>query len=103
LRLPWKNQPISLQAPLHEQLIAEVVGKMPVDHRKFLLGLKRGEPDWKLLGVPGAEELAAVRWKLQNLAKIDKEKRAELIAMGLGEPATQASRARPPCGARLCG
>jgi len=44
------------------------------------LGLKRGEPDWKLLGVPGAEELPAVRWKLQNVAKIDKEKRAELIA-----------------------
>lgn len=53
---------------------------MPVDHRKFLLGLKRGEPNWKLLGVPGAEELPPVRWKLQNLAKIDKEKRAELMA-----------------------
>ncbi len=62
-----------------EQMIAEIVGKMPVDHRKFLLGLKRGEPDWKLLGVPGAEELPAVRWRLQNLAKMDKEKRAEFI------------------------
>jgi predicted nucleotidyltransferase component of viral defense system len=63
-----------------EQMIAEVVGKMPKDHRKFLLGLKRGEPDWKLLDVPGAEGLPAVRWRLQNLAKMDKEKRAALIA-----------------------
>ena len=63
-----------------EQLIAEVVGKMPQDHRKFLVSLKRGEPDWALLGVPGAEVLPAVRWRLQNLAKMDKEKRSALIA-----------------------
>ena len=63
-----------------EQMIAEVVGKMPADHRKFVLGLKRGEPDWKLLKVHGAEGLPAVRWRLQNLAKMDKEKRAVLIA-----------------------
>jgi predicted nucleotidyltransferase component of viral defense system len=63
-----------------EQMIAEVVGKMPTDHRKFVLGFKRGEPDWKLLDAPGAEGLPAVRWRLQNLAKMDKEKRAVLIA-----------------------
>lgn len=63
-----------------EQMIAEVVGKMPTDHRKFVLGFKRGEPDWKLLGAPGAEGLPAGRWRLHNLAKMDKEKRAVLIA-----------------------
>lgn len=52
---------------------------MPVDHLRLLLGLKRGESDWKLLGVPGAEELPAFRWEVENLAKVDKEKRAELI------------------------
>jgi hypothetical protein len=31
-------------------MIAEVVGKMPRDHGKFLLGLNRGEPD---LETPG--------------------------------------------------
>jgi predicted nucleotidyltransferase component of viral defense system len=62
-----------------EALIGEVVGKMPLDHRKFLLSLKRGEPDWKLLAVPGADALPAVRWRMQNLAKLDKEKRAALI------------------------
>jgi hypothetical protein len=63
-----------------EDLIAEIVGKMPMEHREFLLSLKRGEPDWKLLGILGAEGLPAVRWRLQNLAKMDKEKRAALVA-----------------------
>ena len=63
-----------------EDMIAEVVGKMPMEHRKFLVSLKRGEPDWKLLALPGAEELPAVRWRLQNLAKMDKNKREVLIA-----------------------
>ena len=44
-----------------EHLIAEILGKMPIDHRRFLLSLKKGEPEWPLLGVPGAEALPAVR------------------------------------------
>src|ERR1700733_15253854 len=62
-----------------EHLIAEIVGKMPIDHRRFLLSLKKGEPEWPVLGVPGAEALPAVRWRLENLAKIDKKKRDALI------------------------
>jgi hypothetical protein len=62
-----------------EHLIAEIVGKMPIDHRRFLLSLKKGEPEWPLLGVPGAEALPAVRWRLENLAKTDKKKRDALI------------------------
>jgi predicted nucleotidyltransferase component of viral defense system len=74
------EDPVTLDELLkaREALIGEIVGKMPVDHRKFLLSLKRGEPDWKLLGVTGAEELPAVRWRLQNLEKMDKEKRVAL-------------------------
>jgi hypothetical protein len=62
-----------------EQLIAEVVGKMPQDHKKFLVSLKKGEPEWKLLGVDGAEALPAVRWRLENLAKMDQKKKDALI------------------------
>jgi hypothetical protein len=52
---------------------------MPADHRKFLLFLKEGEPDWPLLGVPGAEALPTVRWRLESLAKMNKQKRAALM------------------------
>jgi hypothetical protein len=63
-----------------EALIAEIVGKMPKAHRYFLISFERGEPDWKLLDLPGASELPAVRWRQQNLDKISKEKRAALVA-----------------------
>ena len=62
-----------------EELIANIVGKMPADHRRFLLSIKRGEPDWPLLSVPGAEALPAVRWRLENLAKLDQRKRSTLV------------------------
>ena len=62
-----------------EALIAEIVGKMPDNHKRFLISVKRGEPDWALLDLPVAKDLPAVRWKLENLAKLNSEKRAELL------------------------
>src|SRR5258708_11201214 len=50
-----------------EALISAMAGDMPDAHKKFLLGFKRGQPDWKLLGVPGAADLPAVPWKQINL------------------------------------
>jgi len=39
-------------------------------HREFLLGLVRAEPRWELMHCAHLAELPAVRWKLQNLAKL---------------------------------
>jgi hypothetical protein len=47
---------------------------MPREHRRFLVTVNRGEPDWKLLGVPHVEQLPAVQWRLQNLEKMDQNK-----------------------------
>jgi predicted nucleotidyltransferase component of viral defense system len=63
-----------------ETLIAELAGKMPQAHNDFLMAFKRGEPDWSLLGIPGAAELPAVRWKQINLDKLPAEYRAKLVA-----------------------
>ncbi|MBB4383261.1 nucleotidyl transferase AbiEii/AbiGii toxin family protein [Bradyrhizobium sp. SBR1B] len=63
-----------------ETLIAELAGKMPQAHKDFLMGFKRGAPDWSLLGIPGAAELPAVRWKQINLDKLPAEHRAKLVA-----------------------
>jgi hypothetical protein len=52
---------------------------MPADHKKFLVSLKKGEPEWKLLGVDGADALPAARWRLENLAKTDKQRKDALI------------------------
>ncbi len=62
-----------------EALIATMVGEMPDAHREFLIGFKRGEPDWELLGIPEARLLPAVLWKQRNLEKMPPEKRHELI------------------------
>jgi hypothetical protein len=72
-----------------EDLITELVGKMPDEHRRFLASFKRGKPDWKILNIPHARKLPAVQWRLQNLAKMDK-KREQLInnllkALGIEE------------------
>jgi predicted nucleotidyltransferase component of viral defense system len=76
------DEPVALDELLRtrEDLIDEIVGKMPEEHRRFLISVKRGEPDWALLDLPGAQNLPAVRWKLENLAKLSDEKRAQLLA-----------------------
>ncbi len=75
------NQPVSLDDLLktREDLIREIVGRMPEAHRRFLVSVKRGEPDWSLLDLPGIKDLPAVRWKLENLAKLGAERRAQLL------------------------
>jgi len=75
------ERPVSLDELLkvREDLIAEIVGKMPEQHKQFLVSVKKGEPDWSLLDLPGAKDLPAVRWKLENLAKLSAEKRSKLL------------------------
>ena len=73
--------PITLDELLQtrEELIAGIVGDLPEPHRRFLLSAKGGGPDWPLLALPGAELLPAVRWRLENLAKLDAAKRSAMV------------------------
>jgi predicted nucleotidyltransferase component of viral defense system len=73
-------EPVALDELIaaRESLISSIAGQMPDAHRRFLLGFKQGAPDWDLLGVPGASELPAVRWKQINLDKLSAENRARL-------------------------
>ena len=61
-----------------ETIIAAMVADMPDAHRHFLVGFKRGEPDWELLGIPEAQRLPAVLWKQRNLDRLPADKRLEL-------------------------
>jgi len=63
-----------------EAMIAEVVSKMPREHRRFLISFEKGKPDWGLFGLPDAAELPAVKWRQLNLDKLGAEKRAALVA-----------------------
>lgn len=75
------DAPVPIEALLdtREAIITTMVGGMPENHRRFLLGFKRGEPDWDLLGLPHVAELPAVRWKLQNLRSISDDRRVGLL------------------------
>jgi predicted nucleotidyltransferase component of viral defense system len=66
------------------QLVGEIVGNMPDEHRHFLVSFERGEPDWTLLGLDGVADLPAVRWRQQNLDSLSKEARNSLV-VGLVE------------------
>ncbi|MGY3621794.1 hypothetical protein [Bradyrhizobium sp. USDA 10063] len=76
------SDPVSLDELLNarEDLITEVSGKMSKPHREFLIGFKRGKPDWALLEVDGAAKLPAVRWKQVNLDKLRAADREKLVA-----------------------
>lgn len=74
------DQPVSLDdlVAAREAMIAELVNAMPDPHRHFLIGFKRGAPDWALLGLPEAQNLPAVLWKQHNLDLLPAEKRRAL-------------------------
>jgi len=57
-----------------------IIADMPEAHRRFLVSFESGEPDWDLLAVPKANKLPAIRWRQQNLAKLTRNKRIELVA-----------------------
>jgi predicted nucleotidyltransferase component of viral defense system len=71
--------PLEALLEAREAIIATMVDEMPEHHRAFLLGFKRGEPDWEALGTMDAVQLPAVQWKLQNLNQLTGEKRAALV------------------------
>lgn len=75
------ERPVELDELLaaREATIETVVGKMPDEHRRFLASFEQGEPDWALLGVGHAADLPAVRWRQQNLDKLDDAVRARLV------------------------
>lgn len=70
-------QGMSIQAVTVEQLeqtrkamIDAIRHQLTDDHKDFLLSFKSGEPEWRLLKHDHAQELPAVRWKLQNVRRL---------------------------------
>ena len=63
-----------------ERLITCIHQRLGDQERQFLLSFKRRTPDWSLLGAPHAEHLPAIRWKLDNLAKMPAEKHAKALS-----------------------
>ena len=77
-------EPIELKDLIYTRLamVAALQSHFTERDRSFLLSFKQGYPDWELFDCPDAAKLPAIRWKLQNIAKLAKnqEKHAEQLA-----------------------
>lgn len=62
-----------------ERLVSDVRECLSERERLFLLSVKRGIPEWDALDIPGLENLPALRWKLANIKRLDKNKHEKLI------------------------
>lgn len=84
-------EPVALETldDARETIIAQIVGGMPDGHRHFLLGFKKGAPDWSLLDLPHVADLPAVQWRLLNLDKAPNREtqiaKLERVLFGEGE------------------
>jgi hypothetical protein len=67
--------PLSDLEHTRERLIEQINADLTGDEKEFLLSMKRLEPKWALLGLPGVERLPGPQWKLYNLRKMDPAKR----------------------------
>lgn len=67
-------EPVPLDALLavRDRLVREIQQGLDDDERRFLLSLVAGTPEWTRLGIGHLEHLPGVRWKLHNLAQLQK-------------------------------
>jgi hypothetical protein len=57
---------------IRRKLKSELPATMTPDQHQFLLGLVSSDPDWTLMKCRHLSQLPAIKWKLQNLAKLKK-------------------------------
>ena len=69
--------PLAELEAVRDVLVDRLVRDMPEAHRKLLLSIETGAPDWTLLPLPGVPTLPAVLWRLQNIAGLTDAQRAD--------------------------
>ena len=55
------------------RLLTDIHSRLMGDSARFLLSLHDAEPDFKLINIVGANELPAIKWKVQNLQRLKTE------------------------------
>lgn len=67
--------PLAALMETRAQLAREVHARLDDGLKRFLLSVQQAEPEWELLGVEGAAQLPAVKWRMVNLRKMKPEAR----------------------------
>jgi predicted nucleotidyltransferase component of viral defense system len=55
-----------------ERLRHELIAALTNGQKQFLLSMAGGEPEWNLMSCAHLAQMPAIRWKLENLAKLKK-------------------------------
>lgn len=61
------------------KLIKTLSDQMTKEEKLFLVSIQNGKPDWDKLEIPQLDALPALKWKVQNVQKMSKEKREAAI------------------------
>ena len=64
---------------VRRNLVDEINRKITDDERAFLISFKEKAPKWELLGLEGVQEMPAVKWKLSNLARMERGKHKQAL------------------------
>ena len=86
-----EHVPLDALLATRERMVREIQQGLDDDERRFLLSLAAGVPAWSLLGIAHLEHLPGIRWKLHNLAQLQKTdakkfaEQADLLTRRLAE------------------
>lgn len=58
-----------------KELPGLILSRLSQKDRKFLLSIKTGSPDFSLLPVSGLENFPAIKWKVENILKMETKKK----------------------------
>ena len=61
------------------KVVSKLKQELTNDERKFILSIKKGEPEWDLINLPGVDKLPSVKWKLQNISRMNDKKHKEYL------------------------
>jgi predicted nucleotidyltransferase component of viral defense system len=62
-----------------ETLVETLKKDLTDEEKTFLVSIKSGKPNWRVMGIKGIEKLPAIQWKLANIKKITAKKQKDLL------------------------
>jgi len=65
---------------IREQLIGTIKNILNEQDKQFLISVKKSTPNWDHIQIPNVENLPSIKWKLQNLNQMDRQKAKDYLA-----------------------
>lgn len=62
---------------VRDRLPQELLRSLTLKERQFLISVKKGDPEWSLMGIETISRLPALQWKIQNIRKMPPEKKRQ--------------------------